>query len=454
VDRDIRANSTQTPAPERRVGGGSATATLLRRYHEQGDTHARQRLIELYLPLVESFARRYARGSDDYDDLYQVGCIGLINAIDRFDLMRGDELAAFAVPNIGGEIRRYLRDLAGDVRLPRRVLELRPSAVRLQAELSAKLGRAPTTAELAGELGVDESDVELALSAENTAVTLERSPEPDASQGDLDRVDDRLFLLDATRGLDDRERRILYLRYVRDLAPNDVARELGISRRQLSRNTQAALSKLRLGLEHGALSEVTPGPEPAQRRLPRLATEPKMAPVATGQSEREHQLDQAYHIELIKDGPPKGGWTAQVEELAGCSAHGSTPDEAVRRVEGAMRQWIAEARAKHREVPRPHSASSHSGRLLVRMPQSLHADLARAAGREEVSLNQFITSSLASAIGWRRGGNPGNEAGADSTSASSRPVGTRVAIVANIVVLAIVAVVALVLLIIALERGV
>jgi RNA polymerase sigma-B factor len=108
----------------------SGTAALLRRYHEDSDTSARQRLIELYLPLVESFARRYSRSSSDYDDLYQVGCIGLINAIDRFDLERGEELTAFAVPNITGEIRRYLRDRGATVKLPRRVLELRAAVAR------------------------------------------------------------------------------------------------------------------------------------------------------------------------------------------------------------------------------------------------------------------------------------------------------------------------------------
>src|SRR3954470_7589727 len=130
-------------------GRSSQTAELLRAYHERGDKAARQRLVELYLPLVESFMRRYARAADEYDDLYQVGCIGLINAIDRFDLERGDELAAFAVPNIAGEIRRYLRDRGATVKLPRRVLELRAAVGRAQPELTARLGRVPTNAELA-----------------------------------------------------------------------------------------------------------------------------------------------------------------------------------------------------------------------------------------------------------------------------------------------------------------
>src|SRR3954453_1838975 len=125
----------------------SATAKLLHAYHEHGDAAARQQLIELSLPLVVSLSRRHARGPDDEDDLYQVGCIGLINAIDRFDIQHGQELAAFAVPNVEGEIRRHLRDRAATVRLPRRVLDLRSAASAAQAELSARLGHSPTAAE-------------------------------------------------------------------------------------------------------------------------------------------------------------------------------------------------------------------------------------------------------------------------------------------------------------------
>jgi RNA polymerase sigma-B factor len=429
-----------TPHPSRHDGDdGSTTVALLRRYHERGDITARERLIELYLPLVDSLTRRYARSADDRDDLYQVGCIGLINAIDRFDLERGEELAAFAVPNIAGEIKRYLRDRSGSVRLPRRTLELRGAVLRAQRELAPALGRAPSTAELAEEVGADEREVARALAAHSAALPLDPSLEADVD-GSLDEAEDRLFLSGAARGLDERERRILYLRYVRDLEPDAVARELGISRRQLSRNTQAALAKLRAGLEGGA-----PG-------LPASAPEPKMASVATRPPLREERhLDQPYHIELVKDAEPGTGWTAQVEELSGCTAHGATPDEAARGIEPAMRDWIADALAHGREVPKPRSAASHSGRLLVRMPQSLHAELARSAEREEVSLNQFITSSLASAVGWRRGDEPA--AAEHSEPVAARPSGVRMAIVANIAVLAFVAVVAVVLLIIALSRG-
>src|SRR5215212_11623581 len=142
----------------------TATADLLRAYREHGDISAREQLIEMYLPLVESFAHRYER-SEDYDDLFQAGCIGLINAIDRFDLKRGGELAAFAVPNIVGEIKRHLRDRTTSVRMPRPIQELRVRAVRCEAELGAALQRRPTPAEVARELGVDREQVAQALAS-------------------------------------------------------------------------------------------------------------------------------------------------------------------------------------------------------------------------------------------------------------------------------------------------
>src|SRR4051794_27851873 len=114
------------------AGSPDATETtrLLRAYHERRDIAARKRLIELYLPLVETLARRYVGRGEDREDLVQVGSIGLINAIDRFDPQRGGELAAYAVPNIEGEIRRHLRDRSSTIRLPRAVEELRAPLAR------------------------------------------------------------------------------------------------------------------------------------------------------------------------------------------------------------------------------------------------------------------------------------------------------------------------------------
>src|SRR5919204_1862986 len=433
----------ERPSAERHEGDeGSHPATLLRAYHRNGDTTARERLVEVYLPLVQSFARRYARSSDDYDDLYQVGCIGLIQAIDRFRPERGDELAAYAVPNIAGEMRRYLRDRGGSVRLPRRVLELRGAAARTQSELAARLGRAPTTAEVAGELGAEEQDVALALDADRASQAFELGDEREADTQPLDAVENRMFLSGAVRGLDEIERQILYMRYVRDLEPAEIASETGLSPRQLARKTRDALGKLRTELERGP----QPTLQEPSRDLPPPAREPTIATMATNPAPDASLAEQPYHIELVREAGPEGGWRAQVEELPGCVAHGESAEEAVEGIDAAMREWIADAVAHKREVPKPRSASSHSGRLLVRMPQSLHADLARAAELEEVSLNQFITSSLASVIGWRQGG--GGRPAPSGESAKEAWAALR----ADLIVLSVVGVIALVLLAIAVAQ--
>ena len=111
-----------------------------------------------------------------------------------------------------------------------------------------------------------------------------------------------------------------------------------------------------------------------------------------------------YHLMLVRDGEDKGKpWTASVEELPGCTSYGKTSDEALNGIEAAMAKWIAVALEEGRDIPEPKSATSHSGRLLLRMPRTLHADLTRASEREGVSLNQFITDVLAAAVVWRAG---------------------------------------------------
>jgi antitoxin HicB len=124
-----------------------------------------------------------------------------------------------------------------------------------------------------------------------------------------------------------------------------------------------------------------------------------------------------YHIQLVRDGEDKSKpWTASVEELPGCTSHGKTSDEALDGIEATMTKWIAVALEEGREVPEPKSAATQSGRLLLRMPRTLHAELTRASEREGVSLNQFITDVLASAIVWR--GRPGAAQGQSRTPAS------------------------------------
>jgi predicted HicB family RNase H-like nuclease len=318
-------------------------------------------------------------------------------------------------------------------------MELRGAAVGAQAELRSRLGREPSTAELASELDASEGDVALALDAAASQV-VELQPD-DAGTEDMGAAEDRLFLSDAVRSLDERERRVVYLRFVRDAEPEAIATGLGISKRQLARITDEALRKLRLELET-PIGKVSVDLQEPKRREPKI-------PAAAPPARNERKIEQQYHIELVKS-DNSDGWTAQVEELAGCTAHGATPQEAAAGVQTAISDWIAQAEAEGREIPKPRTASSYSGRLLVRMPQSLHGELARAAEREEISLNQFITSSLASAVRWR-GSASDEPAGNDAPDDRSRNMSK--ALLANLLLLAVIAALALALLVIAVSRS-
>jgi predicted HicB family RNase H-like nuclease/predicted DNA-binding protein (UPF0251 family) len=266
------------------------------------------------------------------------------------------------------------------------------------------------------------------LSALRGTATGGPGPEPAATTS---APEDRLALMEAFDVLDERERRIVYLRFVRDLDQDEIARELGISKRHLSRQTRAALEKLRRGLDGGPVE----------------TTEPKMAEMESVSP----YLERPYHIVVVRT---EDGWTAQVEELPGCEAHGASADEATRAIEDAMEAWIAEALEAGREVPEPRGAASYSGRLMLRMPHSLHAELARAAERDEVSLNQFITSSLASVVGWRRlNGEVQAEPAAERVEQAAPARGRRRLLLLNAVLLGLVGVAAVVLLVVALTQG-
>jgi predicted RNase H-like HicB family nuclease len=174
-----------------------------------------------------------------------------------------------------------------------------------------------------------------------------------------------------------------------------------------------------------------------------------------------------YHLMLVRDDEEKGKpWTASVEELPGCTSHGKTSDEALAGIQSAMAKWIEVALAEGRDIPEPKSATSHSGRLLLRMPRTLHADLTRASEREGVSLNQFITDVLAAAVVWRAGPQ-GSQPGATTTSINQAPGAegltaepgarrrakrnpmrlTTAALVANFVIVGIAGIVAIIVLI-------
>jgi len=179
-----------------------------------------------------------------------------------------------------------------------------------------------------------------------------------------------------------------------------------------------------------------------------------------------------YHLLVVQDGEDKGKpWTSSVEELPGCTSQGKTSEEALGGIQSAMAKWIAVALEEGREIPEPRSATSHSGRLLLRMPRTLHADLTRASEREGVSLNQFITDVLAAAVVWRAGpqaSRPGStttpinqapgaegltaEPGARRRTKRSPTRVTTMALAANFVIVGVAGIVAIIVLIAAISR--
>jgi len=236
-----------------------ADRELLRRYHEGGDLEARERLIEQYLPLVRSLARRYSYRGEQLEDLVQVGCIGLIKAIDRFDIDRGVELTTYATPNIIGENKRHFRDKGWSVRVPRGLQELNVRLSNLLEQLTVQLERSPTIAELAQAAGVQEEEVLEALESGQAYATLSLSgPSSGDDDADLDPLEslgalehqyevseDRAVLAPGLRALDERERKILQLRFFEGLTQSQIAQQIGISQMHVSRLIRRSLEKLR-----------------------------------------------------------------------------------------------------------------------------------------------------------------------------------------------------------------
>ena len=251
------------------TGPGAGTdRELLRRYHELGDVEAREELIEQYLPLVRSLARRYANRGEQLEDLVQVGSIGLIKAIDRFDVDRGVELTTYATPNIIGEIKRHFRDKGWSVRVPRGLQELNVRLSQLLERLTVELERSPTIAELAEAADVTEEEVLEALESGQAYTTVSLSApagggedselDPLESLGELEHEyevsEDRAVLAPGLDVLDERERRIIHLRFWEGLTQSQIAAQVGISQMHVSRLIRRSLEKVRaeIGAERRA----------------------------------------------------------------------------------------------------------------------------------------------------------------------------------------------------------
>jgi RNA polymerase sigma-B factor len=232
---------------------------LLRRYHEDGDLAAREELIERYMSLVRSLARRYSYRGEQLEDLVQIGAIGLIKAIDRFDLERGVELTTYATPNIIGEIKRHFRDKGWSVRVPRGLQELNVQVSKLIEQLTVQLGRSPTIPELAKAAGVEEEQVLEALESGRAYSSVSLSTgggseedgelDPLESLGSIEHeyevAEDRAVLAPGFQVLDERERKILHLRFFSGLTQSQIAAQIGISQMHVSRLIRRSLEKIR-----------------------------------------------------------------------------------------------------------------------------------------------------------------------------------------------------------------
>ncbi len=240
---------------------------LLVAYHREGDQEARERALVELMPLVRALATRYAGRGEPLEDLVQVGSIGLIKAVDRFDVDRGVEFASYAVPTIVGEIRRHFRDKAWAMHVPRRLKELSLRLSRTLDQLTVELGRSPSMAELAAAAGVDEEEAIDALDSMNAYTTRSlHAPFEEGSDDSLaeklgadeqgfTEVEDGALVAAGLDALDERERQIVELRFFRELTQSQIASEVGISQMHVSRLLRRALATMRGRIEEVGVDE-------------------------------------------------------------------------------------------------------------------------------------------------------------------------------------------------------
>ena len=235
--------------------------SLLVAYHRDGDQGAREQALVELLPLVRALASRYAGRGEPLEDLVQVGSLGLIKAVDRFDVDRGVEFTSYAIPTIVGEMRRHFRDKAWAMHVPRRLKELSLRLSRTLDELTTELGRSPTIAELAQATGVEEEDVVDALDSANAYTTRSlHAPFEDGSDDSLSdklgtdeagyaEVEDGALVASGLEALDERERQIVELRFFEEMTQSQIAAEIGISQMHVSRLLRRALATMRGRIE-------------------------------------------------------------------------------------------------------------------------------------------------------------------------------------------------------------
>ena len=224
---------------------------------------ARDGLVALHLPLVEHCARRFRNRGEPFEDLVQVGTIGLIKSIDRFDLERGVEFSTYATPTIIGEIKRYFRDKGWAIRVPRRLQELRMQIGATTADLTQTLGRSPTPRELAETIGCSIEEIIEGIESSNAYSTLSLDATDDGGEDggvsmldligledeELDQVEIRESIKPLLEALPTREKRILLLRFFKNKTQSEIAAEIGVSQMHVSRLLSRTLAELRTSLQ-------------------------------------------------------------------------------------------------------------------------------------------------------------------------------------------------------------
>src|SRR3954464_6552626 len=212
---------------------------LLKRYHERGDAAARDQLAEEMLPLARALAGRYAGRGEPLDDLVQVACIGIMKAIEGFDLGREVRFSSYATPTVLGEIKRHFRDRTWSVRVPRGLQELQLQVAKKRDELTTQLGRSPTVQELADAIDAPFEEVLATIQSAGARRTrsLDEPTGEDVTLADslgdrdveLERAEMRVLLGDAMEVLNDRDREVLRLRFEEDLTQTEISERIGVS---------------------------------------------------------------------------------------------------------------------------------------------------------------------------------------------------------------------------------
>jgi RNA polymerase sigma-B factor len=268
-DSGPQASDREPEGSARRVDGArEKNAALFGRFRDVSASEAdriaaRDGLVALHLPLVEHCARRFRNRGEPFEDLVQVGTIGLIKSIDRFDLDRGVEFSTYATPTIIGEIKRYFRDKGWAIRVPRRLQELRMQIGAVTADLTQTLGRSPTPRELAETIGCTVEEIIEGIESSNAYSTLSLDAADDSGEEggvsmlemmglddeELEQIEIRESIKPLLEALPSREKRILLLRFFKNRTQSEIAAEIGVSQMHVSRLLSRTLAQLRTSLQ-------------------------------------------------------------------------------------------------------------------------------------------------------------------------------------------------------------